>query len=65
MANPVLDDVARRIPEAEQRMAELQELVKVATDAGEDTTGYTAEITLLQHRLTNWKNALQSAGYKV
>lgn len=63
MPSPILQDIAKRIPELEARLEELTELITVAERAGEDTTGFTAEKTLLTSRLQNWKNALQQSGY--
>ena len=65
MSNPILEEIAKMIPRAEQQIADLKEMISVAAGADMDTSAQQAELKMLELKIDNWKRSLTEHGYKV
>jgi len=54
----VLEMLKSRIDEAEKRLAELEELIETAKEAGEDVTELEIRKNELKERILRWKEAV-------
>lgn len=58
MVNEILNMLKSRIDEAEKRLAELEELIETAKEAGEDVTELEISKNELKERILKWKTAI-------
>lgn len=65
MSNPMLDEIAAMIPTAENKIADLKEMIAVAADADQDVSAQKAELSMIELKLGKWKKSLSDHGYKV
>jgi len=54
----ILEDIARRVKEAKEKLEVLNTLILVAKEAGEDVTQYEIQRDNLKQRIERWEKAL-------
>jgi len=62
MASPILETIAKDIQQVDGFVAEAEELISAAKEAGEDTKEQEAAMMLLKVRKMKWQRMLEARG---
>lgn len=63
--NEIYAQMAQNLKEAEPKIKEAEEVIRLAKNAGENTSSQESKLMTLKNRVNRWKSALKTAGYTV